>query len=227
MRQLPLRLGPRPAPSFESYAVGSNAEALAALRAGPAAAAPTYLWGPAGCGKTHLLGALRREAEARGEPVLAFGPDVPLPCPWDERVRWLLIDDCERLDAGHQQAAFALFVEAAGAGVPVVAAGRLPPVDLPVRDDLRSRLGWGLVFQLRPLTDAEVASVLAHEAARRGIPLGDELIAYLLTRYARDLGSLMALLDALDEFSLAEKRAVTLPLLRRMTSESAASETPA
>jgi DnaA family protein len=103
----------------------------------------------------------------------------------------------------------------------VVAAGRLPPVDLPVRDDLRSRLGWGPVFQLQPLAEADVTAVLRREAARRGIVLGDEVLGYLLTRFARDLGSLMALLDALDAFALAEKRTVTVPLLKQMLAEPA------
>lgn len=216
MRQLPLRLGPAPAQSFDNFAVGANAAALAALRAGPRAAVPLYLWGPAGAGKTHLLRAAAREAAAQGLPVAAFAAGQPAPWAWDDGNRLLLIDACEALDAAAQHAAFALFVEAAGAGVPVLAAGRLPPVDLLLREDLRTRLGSGPVFQLQPLADAEVRAVLQREAAHRGIGLADEVVGYLLTRFARDLGSLMALLDALDEFSLAEKRAVTLPLLRQM-----------
>ncbi|WP_409035157.1 HdaA/DnaA family protein, partial [Methylibium sp.] len=42
---------------------------------------------------------------------------------------------------------------------------------------------------------------------------------YLLTRFARDLGSLMALLDALDDFSLSHQRAVTVPLLKQMLAQ--------
>ena len=226
MRQLPLRLGPGPARSFDSYVVGSNRAALLALRE-PAAAGSLYLWGPAGAGKSHLLQALAREAQARGEAVGAFGPADPLPWAWDVGWRLLLLDGCEAYDVPRQHAAFALFVEAAGAGVPVRAAGRLPPVDLPVREDLRTRLAQGLVCRLAPLADAEAAAVLRREAGRRGIELADEVVAYLLTRYARDLGSLMALLDALDDFSLAEKRAVTVPLLKRMLAQPADGATAA
>ena len=41
----------------------------------------------------------------------------------------------------------------------------------------------------------------------------------LLTRFARDLGSLMLLLRRLDQFSLAERSAVTVPLLKKMVAE--------
>lgn len=214
MKQLPLRLGPGPAQSFDSFIAGGNGVALAALRT-PRPAGAIYLWGPAGSGKSHLLNACAREARAAGHGAVAVGAARALPWTWDG-AGLLLLDDCEAYDAARQHAAFALFVEAATAGVPVVAAGRLPPVDLPLREDLRTRLGSGPVFQLAPLSEPESRSALQREAARRGIALSGEVVAYLLTRFARDLGSLMALLDALDEFSLAEQRSVTVPLLKQM-----------
>ena len=138
----------------------------------------------------------------------------------------MVLDECERFDAGQQQAAFALFVEAATHSVPVIAAGAVPPVDLAVRDDLRSRLGWGHVFALQPLAEPEVRAALRREADRRGVFLSDEVMDYLLTRFARDLKHLMAQLDQLDEFALANKRAITVPLLRQMLAGDAP-ETPA
>ena len=219
MKQLPLQLGSGPAQSFENFAVGANAAAISAVRAASASPAPLYLWGPAGAGKTHLLRALAREAAVQGRRVGSFGPSLETPWTWGEGVDLVLLDGCEDFDASRQHAAFALFVEAATHGVPVVAAGRLPPVDLPVREDLRTRLGWGPVFQLLPLAEAEMRVTLKREAGRRGIALSDDVTSYLLTRFARDLGSLMALLDALDQFALSEQRAVTVPLLRRMLTE--------
>jgi len=98
----------------------------------------------------------------------------------------------------------------------LVATGNAAPIALAVREDLRTRLGWGLVFHLAPLTDEGKAAVLKHAAHERGIALADDVPAYLLTHFRRDMPSLMALLDALDRFSLEQKRAVTLPLLRAM-----------
>lgn len=219
MKQLPLQLGSGPAQSFENFAVGANAAAVGAVRAASASSTPLYLWGAAGAGKTHLLRALVREATAQGRRVGAFDSSLEVPWPWGEGVDLVLLDGCDDFDAARQHAAFALFVEAATHGVPVVAAGRLPPIDLPVREDLRTRLGWGPVFQLLPLAEAEMRVTLQREAGRRGIALSDDVTGYLLTRFARDLGSLMALLDALDEFALSEQRAVTVPLLKRMLTE--------
>jgi DnaA family protein len=227
MQQLPLQIGPAPVPSFDNFLPGDNAAAVAALREAGRSAAPIYLWGPAGCGKSHLLRACLQAAAARGEATSAFEPSRPAPWHWEEGCALVAIDGCEALDAAQQHAAFALFVEAAGAGVPVVAAGRLPPVDLPVREDLRTRLGWGPVFQLHPIDEAEAVAVLRREAARRGIALGDEVIAYLMTHFARDLGSLMALFDALDRYALARQRAVTVPLLRQMLAAGALPESAA
>jgi len=92
-------------------------------------------------------------------------------------------------------------------------------VDLAVREDLRTRLGWGPVHAVQPLAEAGTRDALQQEARRRGIVLGAEVLDYILVRFARDLKSLMHLLHRLDGFALAEKRAVTVPLLKRMLNE--------
>ncbi|MBA3598451.1 MAG: DnaA regulatory inactivator Hda [Methylibium sp.] len=219
MKQLPLGLRPGPQQRFDSFAVGANAAALSALRGTAAGAAPIYLWGGAGAGKTHLLRALADEAVAECRPAGVFDRSTPPPWVCNEDTRLILLDDCEAFDSAQQHAAFTLFVEAQALGASVVAAGRLPPVDLPVREDLRTRLGWGLVFQLQPLNEVQARDTLKREAGRRGIVLTEEVAAYLLTRFARDLGSLMRLLDALDEFALVHQRPVTVPLVRQMLAE--------
>ncbi|MBL8350648.1 MAG: DnaA regulatory inactivator Hda [Burkholderiaceae bacterium] len=222
MKQLPLPIAPQPADGFDSLVVGRNAAALQHLRSlavGAGASAPVYLWGDSGTGKTRLLRSLAAQRQAEGERVGWFDAAEALPWVLDDGWSLVVVDRCEALDAEHQQAAFALFVEAGTQGVQWAAAGRLPPVDLALREDLRSRLGWGHVFALQPLAEAETRSVLRREADRRGIFLGDEVMGYLLTRFRRDLGHLMALLDRLDGFALAEQRPVTVPLLKKMLAE--------
>jgi DnaA family protein len=95
----------------------------------------------------------------------------------------------------------------------------VPPVDLALREDLRTRLGWGHVIALQPLSEPEARAALRREADRRGILLSDEVLAFLLTRFARDLKSLFDLLDRIDTFSLTHKRSVTVALLRQMLAE--------
>jgi DnaA family protein len=218
MQQLPLALGTAAPQRFDNFLPGANdqwSQVLAALRA-PHPATPVLLWGPSGSGKTHLLHAAAAHQQALGHQVAAFDADTPLPWCLEEGVRLILLDRCNDYDAARQHAAFTLFVEAASQAVPIIAAASAPPVDLALRDDLRTRLGWGLVYQLVPPTEAEVRALLRREADRRGILLSEDVMDYLLTRHARNLSHLMDLLDRLDHFSLAFKRAVTVPLLKQM-----------
>jgi DnaA family protein len=163
--------------------------------------------------------ALAAQRQAAGERVGWFDAKSAPPGPVDESWSLVLLDDCQALDAGQQQAAFAVFVDTLTRGVQVVAAGRLPPVDLPVREDLRTRLGWGHVFALQPLAESEARAALRREADRRGIFLSDEVMDYLLTRFERDLKHLMRLLERLDRFALAQQRGITVPLLKSMLAE--------
>jgi DnaA family protein len=194
MQQLVLDIGPAAEPDFDTYVAGANAEALERVRtlaAGTLREAIVYLWGEPGSGRTHLLRA-----------ALKLNPHL------------VVADDVETLDDGAQQGLFAAINAAREGEPPVLAAGRHPPAQLALREDLRTRLAWGLVYQLKPLSDAEKVMHLRAQAARRGMPLSDEVITYLLSRLPRDLSSLNAVLEALDRYSLATKRPVTLPLVR-------------
>lgn len=199
MRQLPLAISPAVEPSLDNFVAGANAEALErvrALAAGGLREVIVYLWGQPGSGRSHLL-----RAAARANPAL------------------VLADDVETLDATAQQALFSAINVARDGGPAVLAAGNAPPAQLALREDLRTRLGWGLVYQLKPLTDAEKALHLRREAARRGLRLTDEVVWYLLNHLPRDLASLNAVLDRLDRHSLARQRPVTLPLVREALSD--------
>ncbi|HSU64894.1 MAG TPA: DnaA/Hda family protein [Burkholderiales bacterium] len=198
MRQLPLQISAPAEPRFENYLAGANIEALArirALAAGSLHEAVVYLWGEPGSGRTHLL-----RAAAHANPEL------------------FIADDVETLDAAAQQALFVAINAARDGQAAVLAAGTAPPAQLLLREDLRSRLAWGLVYQLKPLTDAEKALYLRAEAERRGLRLSDEVVWYLLNHLPRDLGSLHRVLEVLDRYSLASQRAVTLPLVREALS---------
>lgn len=193
-RQLALPISPPPEPTLDNFVPGANAELLARLRAlaaGERVESVLYLWGEPGSGRSHLLA-----ASARPGVVVA--------------------DDVERLDDAAQVALFNAINAARETGGTVLAAGNAPPAQLPLREDLRSRLAWGLVYQVKPLSDAEKALTLHAEAQRRGLKLSDEVVWYLLTHVRRDLGSLTALLEHVDRASLEQRRAVTLPLVREL-----------
>jgi DnaA regulatory inactivator Hda len=222
-RQLTLDLGTPPPSTFDNFHTGAHAELVARLRgldaalaAGPVADRTFYIWGEPGNGRSHLLHALVHEAPPGHARYL--GPQSALAAfGFDPRVAIYAVDDCDALSGAQQIALFNLFNEVrAHPTCALVATGATAPMGLAVREDLRTRLGWGLVFHLAPLSDEGKASVLKRAARERGIALADDVPAYLLTHYRRDMPSLMALLDALDRFSLEQKRAVTLPLLRAM-----------
>ena len=223
MKQIPLAMGPEPARTFENFLRGANGAAVEHLLALAPGAPPVYLWGLPGSGKTHLLHAVVERAGALGGRAAWFSAATPSPWHSADGRDWIVIDDAHALDAAQQHAAFSLFVDAIDRGAAIVAAGDVPPVDLAVREDLRTRLGWGHVFALAPLGESEVRAALRREADRRGTFLSDDVMDYLLTRFARDLKHLMAQLDRLDEFSLSTKRAITVPLLKQMLAEESAS----
>ena len=194
MQQLPLAISPRPQPAFDNFVPGPNAEALARVRqlaAGTLGERIVYLWGEAGSGRSHLLG-----AAAHANPAL------------------VVADDVERLRAVEQHALFVAINEAREGGPAVLAAGEQAPAQLALRADLKSRLAWGLVYQLVPLSDADKARHLKALAAGRGLLLSDDVTSYLLTRLPRDMSSLAAVMEVLDRYSLMRQRALTLPLVR-------------
>ncbi len=219
MSQLALDLGPPPPPTLANFVTGDNREALDAIGAllSPARAGGgrfLYLWGPAASGRSHLIAALEHAVPAGTGRRL--GPAAPLEAfVHDPSVTLWLIDDCDRLDRSRQAAAFHLFdAVAAHADAALACTGSQPPGRLALMPELATRLGWGLVLQLRRLSDADTARALEHTFAERGLAVAPDVVPWLMTHAPRDLGSLRALVDAVDRYALARKRAVTVPLLR-------------
>ncbi len=209
MRQLILDLVPAQPPTLENFAAGSNAEALTGLAGWLAAESPDtclLLWGESGAGKSHLLAASGAiYANAEDDPTLAGLP---------EEAVFVAVDNVEALDADGQIALFNRFNRLRAAGGRLLAGARVPPLQLALREDLRTRLGSGQIHRLRPLSDDEKRTALAAQARERGMSLAPEALDYLLARAPRDMRSLAAILAALDRYSLEQKRPLTLPLLR-------------
>jgi DnaA family protein len=217
--------------------VGATAELLQLLQR-LAQAAPrglderfVYLWGDGGAGKTHLLKAMvnatLETAAATGARASSFASSFastlyiaadaePAAFEYQHDKNLYLIDDCHLLSADAQIAAFNLFNQVREQGGCLIAAGKLAPTALALREDLRTRLGWGLIYQLHGLSDEQKIDALTLNAAARGVTLSPGVLPYLITHFARDMRSLSAMLDALDRYSLETKRPLTLPLLREL-----------
>lgn len=224
MKQLALDIGLASAPSLKSFFAGPNEPALNHLKlwtSGPTRApVPTYLWGETGCGKTHLLHAVHQAFSDQGCAVGWLDAHTMNPAEFQDDWVAVMMDDVHLYNAEQQHTAFNWFVNAltprTGSPRWVLAAGSLPPADLKLRDDLRTRLGWGHVYALQVLDEPARRAVLRQQADARGLFLSDEVMSYMLKRFSRDLGSLVQLLDHLDHYALQTQRALTIPLVRAM-----------
>ena len=220
MKQLALDFASQPLPTLDNFTVGRNGELLENLRrlaAGQARERFIYVWGRPASGRSHLLkGTLAELQHARKAAVyIACRADTRFAEGLD-RMDCVALDDVDRLDDEGQIAAFDLYNALRERDGALVAGGSAPPVQLTLREDLVTRLAWGLVYQVHALTDEEKVRALSEHAASRGLPLPREVCDYLLTRARRDMPSLLATLDALDRYSLETRRPVTVPLVREL-----------
>lgn len=176
-----------------------------------------YLCGPPGSGRTHLLAAACAHVQRQGQISCSLGSySGTRDFSYSTHVTLYTVDDVEQLDNLRQIALFNLFNQIVPGQQKLICAGAEVPLGLRVREDLRTRLAWGLVFRLNPLSDDEKITVLMQAAQARGLQLSPEVPTWLIKHYQRDLRSLMGILDALDQFSMEKKRAVTLPLMREL-----------
>ncbi len=228
MKQIALDIGLCTGPTLQNFVPGPNALAHSHLTLWLGRGAnhvarspvPTYLWGSSGSGKTHLLKAMREAFREQGAQVGWLDAQDPEPGAFSETWAVVLIDDVHLFTAVQQQAAFNWFINAQINQRSVIATGDQPPAGLKLRDDLRTRLGWGHVFGLKVLSEPERRAVLRQAADARGVFLGDEVMDFMLTRFSRDLASLMELLDLIDAYAMRTQRAITVPMIRAMMDES-------
>ena len=210
MQQLLLDIRPPAQPELARFVAGRNLELMAQLRAmldGTAVERMVYVWGAPGSGKSYLLEAWAHACETRGLCVDRTGLVAE---------QGVVADQVETWDAAQQHAGFAAYNQVREAGGLWLAAGNAAPAELPLMPELQTRLGWGLVFQLQTLNDAEKHAALAQHADTLGFRLEPQVADYLLSHTARDMQSLLRVLEALDRFSLETRRPITLPLLRQL-----------
>lgn len=213
MTQLLLGIAPEWIPALDNFVAGRNVELLAALRQALAASQGgrmLYVWGEPGSGKSHLLQAVVGHAQAAGLTATYASGEVP------GVAQLVAVDDVEKLDDAAQVELFALYNRLRESGDMLVVSGTQAPAFLALRDDLRTRLGWGLVYQVQALNDEEKAQALQQHAMARGFNLPAEVTTYLLRHGRRDLPALLATLDALDAHCLRLKRAASVPLLKEV-----------
>ena len=240
-KQFALDIGHTPKASLENYLPGNDRALISSLQTlcdSWKQSAPKeindalnhrwmYWWGPEGSGRTHLLQAMTNASKLAGLRAFSLTPTEP--ATWvrleeqinalaeNDQASVITVDDVDRLDERLVGALFRILnTVQASKNIHIFMAGNAAPANLELREDLRTRLGWGLIFQTQLLDDDEKIQALEQAAKARGLVLSPEVIPWLLNRFYRDMPNLMALIDALDAYSLETKRAVTLPLVREL-----------
>ena len=215
----PVTLPFAPPPEFDDFIAGENHSALAAVAAliNNESTTPTvYVWGHAGCGKTHLLRTAAADSRPQ-QPTFFVGGSHDLP----PLMPGLLIAD----DIAHAVADKRLLLfdwlnkTAPDQKYRILAAANAPPAAAGLGEEIAARFTAGLVFRLREISPPEKKQVLVRYARRRGFSLPEPVMDLFLTRLPRDMTSLTAALRDLDKFLLVQQKPLTTPMARQWLRE--------
>ena len=214
MTQLILDISSQNYPGFDKFLGDANRELLYVLQQQQAPF--VYVWGQKGSGKSYLLRAWVSQAEEAGHQAVYLDAAAG----WQQEAfdaDYLAVDQIDRLDEHGQAELFALFNRNRNQnrGFLLLSAEQ-PPPQLAIREDLRTRMGYCLVYDVKPLTDQEKIDALTSMAHARQLGIAPDVFPYLLTHWRRDIDSLLAMLETLEHYSLTVGRRITLPLLREL-----------
>lgn len=232
-KQLPLNVKLGDTSSFENFISASNREATEQLtqivqslcRQQLPKERLLFLWGRAGTGKTHLLQAACRFAQEAADirtayvPLKAVAHLSPAILEELENMALVCVDDVDRIsgDSLWERALFQLCERSRASSNVLIFSASAGPSHLDMGlPDLTTRLGWGLVYQLRLLVDEERLAAIRLRAQNRGLDITEEVARYVLQRFPRDMHSLFELLERIDDASLASQRRITIPLIRSL-----------
>jgi len=181
-----------------------------------------YLFGLSGVGKSHLLHASCAYADTLGITSLCLSFSELTQLSVDvldglENIDLVCLDDIQ-LIAGNkkwQQGVFDLYNRMIEQNKCLIITGDQSVAQLNISlPDLVSRLSWGLTEQLKPLSDNEKSFALQYRAQQRGLTMSDEVASFLINRLSRDMTSLLAALEQLDQASIREQRRITIPFIK-------------
>ncbi|MDC0931143.1 DnaA/Hda family protein [Methylophilaceae bacterium] len=193
MDQLLLNIHPPSIKSFENFVIGDNFEAISVIKKFTTDKNLQffYLWGVQGSGKSHLSSIVKKN-------------------------NILVIEDIESMNDTEQIEAFSIFNTCKENGKKLFITGSNSPNNMGLRGDLASRLSWGIVYQIKALTDNEKKLALLTHSKQKGMSSNVKVIEYCMKNLKRDLHYLIATLDALDNWSLKTKKPMTIPLLKKL-----------
>ena len=219
--QLPLSFQAPENATLDNFVTGDNKQLLYSLA--DEQENLVFLWGEAGSGKSHLLQAICTSCSNQGKnslylPLQATEDWTPELFDGLEAMDMVCLDNIDNIigQRNWEEAFFHFFNRLREAGGRLIVAARSNAhnlgIDLP---DLRTRLGWGVTYQVRPLCDDDKMTALRVRANERGFDMSNEVARYLMKYASRDMRELIELLNRLDYASLAEQRKLTIPFIKR------------
>lgn len=226
LNQLTLGVGLKDEATFANYYPGKNDHLMTALKNAAKGRGEhiIYFFGTGGQGCTHLLQACCHEAHQHKKstvyiPLASLSDITPEIFDGLENLDLVCVDDIHRIakKAEWEEAFFHAYNRIHDKGGRLIVTANVAPKLLELTlPDVISRLSWGVVFQMQPLTDDEKLHVLIMRAERRGLTLSEEVGKFILTHCPRHMSTLFAALDALDKMSLAAQRKLTIPFVKKV-----------
>lgn len=181
-----------------------------------------YLWGSEGSGKSHLLKALTQKVGSNAiylslEQLKEYGSDI---FEGIDQLDLICIDDIEAV-SGNKDMEVGLFhlynkIRDNNRSHLIIATPnnlKNLTIELP---DLRSRLAWGLVFQMHELSEENKLKVIEKQAHEKGFELPEKVGLYLIKHCARSMHQLTETINTLDKASLIAKRKLTIPFVKEI-----------
>lgn len=215
MNQLIFDFAERGYPGFDKFLGTENAELVYVLqhKHDPF----IYVWGEEGAGKSHLLRAWIAQALDAGKKAVYIDTAATPLTEAAFEAEYLAIDQIEKLGNEEQALLFAVFNRFRNSGKGfLLLSSEHTPQQLVIREDLRTRMAYCLVYEVKLLTDQEKIDALVSMAAARQVTIDPEIFEYLLNHWRRDMDSLMQMLDTLDNYAVTMGKRITLQLLRQL-----------
>ena len=218
VKQLSLLFESRPNYKMENFVAGGNEELVESLGTMLMSGSQErfyYIWGSQASGKTHLLTAVYKKLlEKKGRSVLFFGDGSLQKNDLNSEGSTIIVDNVHLLDKVEQHIIFNWYNYMLSNSGYMIVSGDHPPALLSVREDLKTRLGSGLVYRIKALTDNEKIDVINRYCTERGFALSGDVLNYVVTHESRDLAHLLELVDGIDSYSIQTHRRITIPLVK-------------
>ena len=182
-----------------------------------------FVWGVKGCGRSHLCQAVYHRAEEENIKAAyvalseeGIEPEILIQL---EQYSLVILDDLDAVvgDPRWDEGLFHFYNRLKeSAGCLLMTSAKAPASFEDILPDLKSRFAWELVYPLEELADADKIQALQQRARERGLILSFEAVQYLLNRLPRDTHQLFGVLEILDHQSMAQKRSLTVPFIKKI-----------